>query len=148
MSTVQPWRIAAALRAAASDGHSLWVDAQGSSMDRTIVSGDQVRIGPEARPRWGSVWAYCGPDGAILVHRFIGRRPGGLLFQGDGRGAPDPLVGPDVLIGRVTAVRTPDGRVRTLGTRDRLRRGLPLRLRSDARRVAASLRRRSGRIRR
>ena len=145
MSTVQPAAIAAALRAAASsEERPFWVDAFGSSMGRTIVPGSEVQIVAGDRPAWGTVWAYCDATGGIVVHRCLARRGSRFVFQGDGRGHPDPTVTADVLIGRVVAARPPEGPTRVFAGRDRFTRGVVRRLAWEARRLRRRLARVAG----
>jgi hypothetical protein len=118
---MHPETVATGLRAAAERG-SLRIPTAGTSMGGVLRDGDRVVVRAGGLPRWGEVWVFCSADGAVLVHRCRGRRPGGWLFQGDRRATPDPLVPDDHLVGRVVAVER-DGARRPLGAADRWVRG-------------------------
>ncbi len=87
-------------------------------MGRAIVPPAQVLVVPGDRPRPGEIWAFCGRDAEVVVHRLRARHPDGLLFQGDAMRLPDAVVAPDCLIGRVIRIRR-DGATRTVGMFDR-----------------------------
>lgn len=74
-------------------------------MGWSIPSGTRVRIEARATgPARGEVWAFCGPQGEIVVHRHRGAVGARHRFQGDTCVRADPPVAPSALIGRVTAV--------------------------------------------
>lgn len=102
-----------------------------------------MRLAAGGRPAAGAVWAYCDPEGRIVVHRCLGRRGAAFVFRGDGRSIPDPAVPADVLIGAVVAVDN-GTTIRKLGLADRLWRGWPRSVGFRARTVASSARRRGG----
>ena len=104
MSTSSPETIASVMRRAAAAG-TLWLDASGTSMGTSVVSGDKVLVGPALRPRQGEVWAFCNANSSIVVHRCRGRRREGWLFEGDAVGRADPVVSESWLIGRVISIR-------------------------------------------
>jgi len=103
MASTTPVAKAAALRAAAAAG-TIWLPVKGSSMGRTIHSGDEVLIDPAGTPRLGEVWAFCDAQGEILVHRYLTRKAGMFRFQGDTNDAVDRPVPPERLIGRVVRI--------------------------------------------
>jgi hypothetical protein len=70
------------------------------------------------------VWAYCGEEGQVIVHRLLAGRRGGFIFKGDGSARPDRPIEGEVLIGRVVEIERHAVKTR-LGRRDRLLRGLP-----------------------
>ncbi len=86
----------------------LWLDVSGRSMGWSIPGGGRVRVDPvSAEPRPGEVWAFCDPQGEIVVHRHRTTVGGAHRFQGDARVRADEPVEPDRLIGRVGAVDPP-----------------------------------------
>ncbi len=89
-------------------------------MGRAIVPPAQVLVVPGDQPRRGEIWAFCGEDAEVVVHRLRGHRDGGFLFQGDAMRLPDAVAEPDRLIGRVARVRLA-GTVRSVGPVDRWR---------------------------
>lgn len=109
---LEPTTRAQLLRRAAARGR-LWVPAHGASMGWTVPTGSSVLVQAAPRPRRGEVWAYCGSDGGVVVHRYRRRLPAGHRLQGDTCVAPDAPVGDALLIGRVVAVRG-RGRARRL----------------------------------
>jgi hypothetical protein len=116
--------------------HDVWLPVDGESMQPTIAPPAEVRVIARRRPWPGEVWAFVGPDGSIVVHRFERRLRAGLVFHGDALVPTDPVTAPDVLVGRVVAVR--DGRgERVLGTVDQLRGGARYLLRRARRGVEA-----------
>jgi hypothetical protein len=86
-------------------------------MGRTIVPGSRVRLDHAERPRRGEVWAFVGPDGALVVHRVV--RPadaGAWVLQGDGNRGYDAAVPSALLVGRADRHVAPGGgRERRLG---------------------------------
>jgi Peptidase S24-like len=98
----------------------LWLPVGGGSMLPTIEPSAQVLITRERRPRRGEIWAFVGPDGSIVVHRYERRTGTRFVFHGDALTPTDPPVGGDVLIGRARAVRDERGG-RRLGAADRAR---------------------------
>jgi hypothetical protein len=127
MSTIRPETMAGALRRAASGSVPLKLEVQGSSMRGTILPGSLARIVAGGLPRRGEIWAFCDPQGNILVHRYRARKGGLFIFQGDSRVRADPPVGQPLLIGRVISVEE-RGRTRSLSRWDRL----PARLKNRA----------------
>ena len=93
-------------------GGPLWLDVAGTSMGWSIPDGARVRVVAADRPRSGQVWAFCAPEGAIVVHRA--RRVGrdGTVFQGDACVAADPPAAADRLVGRVIEVSVAGGTLR------------------------------------
>jgi hypothetical protein len=100
--------------------HELWLAVDGVSMRPTIAPPAEVRVVARTRPRLGEVWAFAGPDGTVVVHRYERCSGEGFVFRGDGRAAADPDVTADVLIGRAVAVRDAGGQ-RRLGRTDQIR---------------------------
>src|SRR5262249_24504131 len=60
--------------------HELWLPVNGLSMQPPIAPPAQVRVVARARPRLGEVWAFAGPDGTVIVHRYERRSADGLVF--------------------------------------------------------------------
>ena len=89
-------------------------------MGRTILPGSRVLLDEVPAPSLGEIWAWCQPDGEIVVHRSLGRGRRGYRFQGDARRDLDPPVAPERIIGRVTAIEY-RGMRRTLGWQSRWR---------------------------
>jgi hypothetical protein len=83
-----------------------WLDVDGWSMGATIRGGESVLVVPATRPRRGQIWAFCLPDGSVFVHRFRRVIDGRYCFQGDARRWADEPVPPELLVGRVRAVRS------------------------------------------
>jgi hypothetical protein len=117
----------------------LWLPVDGGSMRPTIAPPAEVRVVARHRPRLGEVWAFVGPDGTIVVHRYERRSGDGFVFHGDAFARADPAVTSDVLIGRAVAVRAHRGE-RPLGGSDRLRGGARLALRRGRHAVRAGAR--------
>jgi hypothetical protein len=97
----------------------LWIDTIGNSMGRAVPDGARVRVVAASRPHRGEVWAMCGDDGRVIVHRVLGVVAGRWWLQGDANRSPDAPVGLDRLIGRVDEIDVA-GRRRRLGAFDRL----------------------------
>jgi hypothetical protein len=89
-------------------------------MGHTITSGNEVLVVAVARPRWGQIWAFCNDRGEIVVHRYLLERRGLARFRGDAVRAPDRLVHPDRLIGRVVKVRRGNREIDLRRSRHRL----------------------------
>ena len=83
-----------------------------------------MRVVAARRPGRGQVWAFCDEAGHVVVHRCRRRQGDAFAFRGDAEARRDAPVPADRLIGRVAAVAA-DGRVRRLGTWDRLLGSLP-----------------------
>jgi phage repressor protein C with HTH and peptisase S24 domain len=113
-----------------------WLAVRGSSMGRTIDSGDRVLVRAAAQPRRGEIWAHVDDDGRLVVHRFRSRLDGRFWFTGDANGDDDRPVPAEQLVGRVEAVQGERGRRRT-ATVSRL----VGRTRLDLRSIARTLRR-------
>ena len=126
--------VARLLRARGGAG-TVSLPVTGSSMGRTIRDGSVVvvRAGPPDPRRW-EVWAYCRPDGRVVVHRVVGRSDAGWWFRGDAMAGCDPVVPSSALVGRVVGggpllgrwrglVGVGAGRVRSLLDRRRESRG-------------------------
>ncbi len=105
----------------------LRIDVAGSSMGRTIVSGSAVWVVGPRPPRWGEIWAFCTPEPAVEVHRFVGRRNGTYRFWGDGNPTADEPSMTEMLIGRRGRRRTPRIRVRARRRARAVRQGVHLR---------------------
>ena len=93
-----------------------WVRAVSSSMAPLIQPGDEVRLVPPdaGRVQRGALVAFR-RDGALVVHRVLSRTPDGLVTKGDALPDTDAPVEWRDLIGRVTAIRTPRGRLVDFG---------------------------------
>jgi len=94
-----------------TQGAAIVVVTQGdTSMVPHLRGGDAVLAVPlAAAPAWGDVLLYRQSD-YWVVHRCLGRavtRDGraGLRTRGDGRNTLDPLLAPEAVLARVTAVR-------------------------------------------
>jgi hypothetical protein len=89
-------------------------------MSPLIVSRSTVRIVPARTPHRGEIWAFCLPDGSIVMHRLVAARPDGRwVFRSMAYGVDDPPVSDDHLIGRAVQLRG-GGRHRHLGRREAL----------------------------
>ncbi len=86
-------------------------------MGNTILSGSSVWVTAADRPRWGEIWAFCQPVGAVAVHRYVGRRDGLHRFWGDGNVEADVLVEDALLVGRVVGIDSPVGPYRPVRPR-------------------------------
>ena len=106
-------------------------------MGRTIRAGSSVQIVAGDTPRFGEIWAFCNPEGSVVVHRYLGGDGGGYRFQGDASGADLPA-SPELIIGRVAAVER-RGVVRTVRRSDRWIGGARLRALNAARPAARAL---------
>jgi hypothetical protein len=105
--------VAGVLRRRLEDG-ARWMDVDGRSMGAAIPAGAKVLVNGSPRPRRGEIWAFCLPDGTVVVHRYRRMIGGRHCFQGDAtRWADEPVDGA-LLIGRVTMVDA-GGRVRRFG---------------------------------
>ena len=116
---MQPEAKARLLRRSIREQAPFWLEVTGQSMGNTIHAGSHVLLDDAPRPRLGEIWAWCSDDATVVVHRSLGRGPGGYRFQGDARIDADPPVPPDRIIGRVRAVRYRDQQWR-VGPRDRV----------------------------
>jgi hypothetical protein len=144
MSTTDPRSLARLLRRRAA-GAPLEIDVSGSSMGPRMVTGSKAVVVAAARPRWGEIWAFFDTDAVIFVHRCVGRRRGQLRFWGDANPLIDGPVDPERLVGRVVAVRAPDGTPRALGFTERWWYGTLAGARHACRRVEQAARRRTSR---
>jgi signal peptidase I len=120
MASPRPEDVAALVRSSAGDG--VWLPVDGSSMLPTISAGSQVRVvSVSRRPRIAEIWAFCDPNGAIIVHRY--RRQDGdgrFVFRGDNVKQSDVPVDGERLIGVVTRINA-DGTSRAAGWPARVR---------------------------
>jgi hypothetical protein len=98
----------------------LWLPVEGGSMRPTITPPAEVQVAARDRPRLGEIWAFVGPDGSIVVHRYERRSADRFVFHGDAFARSDPAVTADVLVGRAVALRDHRG-PRPLGRADRWR---------------------------
>ena len=89
-----------------------WVEAASHSMSPLIQPGDRLRVsalGPTgARP--GTIVAYRRGE-ALIVHRLLAVTPAGLVTKGDALTDHDVPVAAGEIVGRVTAIRSPSGRL-------------------------------------
>jgi hypothetical protein len=118
MSSTGPDALAALLRRRLAGG-PLTVDVSGVSMGPRMVTGSKVDLVAADRPRWGEIWCVVADGGVLFVHRCVGWRRGRARFWGDGNDVVDDVVAPSSWVGRVVAVRSPDGAVRAVGARER-----------------------------
>ena len=118
--TISPTLLADALRHRCEADTDYWLDANGTSMGRTIPGGARVRVVAGTRPRVGEIWAFCGPRGQVVVHRCVwtGGSQGNrrYRFRGDSSPGLDAPAPAEVLIGPVVEVEV-DGRRRPLRRR-------------------------------
>ena len=131
--------------AGAPPGAPLEIDVSGSSMGPRMVTGSKAVVVASTRPGWGEIWAFSNHEAVIFVHRYVGRRRGRLRFWGDANPFIDPPVEPERLVGKVVALRAPDGTSRSLGFTERWWYGTLVCTRHAFRRVGQILR---GRVRR
>jgi hypothetical protein len=108
----------------------------GSSMGRTVRSGDRVVVRAAASPRRGEIWAHVDDRGRVVVHRFRSELGGQFWFTGDANPRDDRPVAAEQLVGRVDAIER-NGQRRPVGLVSRL----IGRVRLDARSVRRRLRR-------
>ncbi|HEY0870795.1 MAG TPA: S24/S26 family peptidase [Acidothermaceae bacterium] len=104
MASPRPEDVAALVRSSAGDG--VWLPVDGSSMLPTISAGSQVRVvSVSRRPRIAEIWAFCDPNGEIIVHRY--RRQDHaqrFVFRGDNVKQSDMPVDAERLIGVVRVI--------------------------------------------
>ncbi len=96
------------LRGMRERGASLRTPVHGWSMTPFIRDGDVVTIAPigPAGPRLGDVLAVELAQGSLLViHRVVRRVDRGWLLRGDNAMAPDGVVPPEQVLGRVVRVQ-------------------------------------------
>jgi hypothetical protein len=132
MAIPRPEDVAALVRSSAGDG--VWLPVDGVSMLPTISAGSQVRVVSRSRrPRIAEIWAFCDPNGVIVVHRYRRRDDEGrFVFRGDNVVQHDTPVDGPRLIGVVTTIKVE-------GTTQRV--GLPARIRWLAGRLLSRIRR-------
>jgi hypothetical protein len=119
MVTPRPDEVAALLRSGSGDG--IWLPVDGVSMLPTISAGSQVQVFSQSRrPRIAEIWAFCDPNGVIVVHRFRRRDGDRFMFRGDNVVQHDTPVDEPRLIGVVTAIKV-GGTTQQVGTVARLR---------------------------
>jgi hypothetical protein len=112
-------------------------------MAGAIASGSEVLVVAGDRPRRGEVCAFVNDDGDVVVHRFLREVNGRMWFRGDSNASPDRAVAPELLIGRVGAVRDRRGE-RRFGHAQRWRARAELDLLGLRRRLARIGRARDG----
>lgn len=98
----------------------VWLPVHGTSMQPAILDGWDVQVVPASRPRRGELWAFCNPEGDLVVHRCRRSADGAYLFAGDARLIADAPVRDEQLVGRVSAIRGP-GATHAVTERDRLK---------------------------
>lgn len=79
-------------------------------MGARVLSGEVVEVFPARAGdlRVGDVVAFVGDDGRVVAHRLIRVEPGlRFITRRDAPGAPDPMWGPNALVGVVSR----DGRI-------------------------------------
>jgi hypothetical protein len=120
MAIPRPEDVAALVRSSARDG--VWLPVDGVSMLPTISAGSQVHVFSCSRhPRIAEIWAFCDPNGVIVVHRYRRRdRAGRFVFRGDNIVHHDTPVEPASLIGLVAAIKV-GGSTQKLGLAARTR---------------------------
>jgi len=89
-----------------------WVEAASLSMSPLIRPGDRLRLSAldPAGARPGTMVAYRRGD-TLVVHRLLRRTPAGFVTKGDALTDIDPPVAAGEIVGRVAAIRSPDGRL-------------------------------------
>jgi signal peptidase len=101
------------LRAVLDRGIPFRLTALGFSMHPFIRDGDILTVSPKPETRLGDVVAFCHPDtGKLVVHRVLGRAPGGYLLRGDNAPEVDGLIPPEKILGLVTGVERKGRKVR------------------------------------
>jgi len=95
-------------------GASFRFRAGGFSMSPFIRDGDVLTVVPvDGRPRRGDVAAYIRPmNGALAVHRIVGRKRGALILKGDNERGSD-LVPESGLLGVVNRAERKGREVKT-----------------------------------
>jgi hypothetical protein len=96
------------------EGGGRWIGVDGRSMGAGIPGGAKVLVERRQRPRRGEIWAFCLPNGSVVVHRYRRMIDGRHCFQGDANRWADEPVDAALLIGRVTTVDA-GGRIRRIG---------------------------------
>jgi hypothetical protein len=95
-------------------GRLLWTEVNGISMAPTLLPGERVLVDTAVAPsqlRAGEVVAFRCGDGRALIHRFLERRPEGMILtRGDNNFRDDALWQEKGLIGRLAAVEIAHGR--------------------------------------
>ncbi|HBH00483.1 MAG TPA: hypothetical protein DDZ42_00980 [Candidatus Rokubacteria bacterium] len=88
-----------------------WVREASPSMAPLIRPGDELCLAPAVPGRVGA-GAVVGfrRGGLLVVHRVLARTPAFAVTKGDALGDPDAPVGWADVVGRVVALRTPEGR--------------------------------------
>lgn len=86
-------------------GLSVRIPARGASMAPFIRDGDEVLVEPLARPpRRGEVVLVRVAGGAVVLHRVLASRAGGVVTRGDAQEVPDAPVPAAEVLGRAVAV--------------------------------------------
>ena len=136
------------LRGMRERGAALRTPVRGWSMTPFIRDGDVVTIAPigAVGPRLGEVLAVELTQGSLLViHRIVRRAGRGWLLRGDNATAPDGVVPPEQVLGRVVRVQRRGREVRLGLGRERVmiaalsRAGALTRLMALARRLRHAL---------
>ena len=85
---------------------AVWVREASSSMAPLIQPRDEVRLVAvdPGRVALGTLIAYRRED-RLILHRVLDRHEAGIVGKGDALASPDPLVGWEQVVGRVTALR-------------------------------------------
>ena len=87
------------------DGEPIRVSVSGQCMEPLVEDGDEISVAPpgDITARVGELWLAHTPEGELVCHRVIARRPDGLLLAGD-RTLRADLHARESLLGRVGAV--------------------------------------------
>lgn len=100
-------------------GRTARFTVRGGSMWPAIRDGARVEVTPctpdVLRP--GELAAFA-RHGTIVVHRLVTPTDAGFVFRGDALAQDDPLVAPDMILGRVRVIERPDWTPRLPGVRD------------------------------
>lgn len=84
---------------------------RGNSMRPTLPEECEIEVIPRAgAPRLGQLIVFAVGD-VLVAHRFVARKDGLWIAQGDNRRGPDPPLPPEQVLGMVAAVRVQGHRV-------------------------------------
>ena len=103
--------LAQVLEAILEAGRRAQMTVTGTSMGRTLRSGDRVTVAPCAPDdaRIGDLLLYRREDGGLALHRLVRRGEGWLQTGGDGCWRLDARWPPEALLGRAVEIER-DGR--------------------------------------
>jgi hypothetical protein len=85
---------------------AVWVREASRSMSPLIREGDEVRLGvPEPQRITQGALIACRQQGGLVLHRVLASSEAGVITKGDALASPDPPVGWEDVVARVTALR-------------------------------------------